>query len=287
MYLLFNEKYYADCAISVDRIRINFELSQKICETIRSNDNSIDHLINAPITYDARNSDYIKGSYKFYDSTDHMSALMFYLKVSNNGFIEFNPNKLFNCCGALEAVCDFLNKCAVWKCQRFDIAIDLPTDFSELTPIKDNRNLMMYVRSFKKDNYTVYWGSKRNAIGTAKMYNKALESGMDKPLTRIELTVGNKDEKGWINKLHNTYPIVFRKSKEIEQNAKLTKTDKAFIRLFNSCGDKSEAIAAFCLLDRKKRDKLQPYIHGDKIYFEKYDDIICEVIDRMIEILSD
>ena len=102
---------------------------------------------------------------------------------TGRGFIEFNPNKLMG----LQVFAKFYEKllglCERVILERFDLAIDIP----------DRRVLFQLLRDRRKYEYhdsgsvTEYLGLK-NKPGRVKLYDKAAESGLEIPLTRLELT---------------------------------------------------------------------------------------------------
>lgn len=99
------------------------------------------------------------------------------------GFIEFNPNKLMGARSfevfyeKLKGLCDRV------LLDRFDLAVDIP----------DRRALFQLVKDRRKYEYqnsgsiTEYLGRK-NKPGRVKLYDKAAESGLEDPLTRLEVT---------------------------------------------------------------------------------------------------
>ena len=99
------------------------------------------------------------------------------------GFIEFNPNKLMG----LRVFANFykrlLGACELVILDRFDLAIDIP-DRRALFQLQKDRRKYEYHNS---GSVTEYLGRK-NKPGRVKLYDKAAESGLEKPLTRLEIT---------------------------------------------------------------------------------------------------
>lgn len=66
------------------------------------------------------------------------------------------------------------------------MAIDIPIARSRLRLVKDQRKYMLM--KYSNENMTEYLGV-RSSHGNVKLYNKALERGLESDLTRLEITV--------------------------------------------------------------------------------------------------
>lgn len=101
--------------------------------------------------------------------------------------IEFNPNKVAIHEVFLELLKWFnthsLRMNSIIK--RFDLAIDIPVERSSVRLLKDRR---VYTERRHGQEWTEYLG-KSASVGRVKLYNKAVEAGLDYPLTRLELTL--------------------------------------------------------------------------------------------------
>lgn len=104
---------------------------------------------------------------------------------SFKGFVEFNPNK----CLTDVFFYNFINQ-LFWKfihCDlvRFDLAIDIPIlkPFTCFFP----QNGKTYSTVSRGKVLTEYLG-RRNSVGFCKLYDKMVESNLDYPLTRLEIT---------------------------------------------------------------------------------------------------
>lgn len=100
--------------------------------------------------------------------------------------LEFNPNK----CGksvSLGYVISLLRRYSTeWFLRDWDLAIDYPVLRENCFLIKDKRKYTLLENS--SSDKTEYLG-KRHNVGYVKLYNKQIESKLNYPLTRLELTM--------------------------------------------------------------------------------------------------
>lgn len=206
---------YIECAdfiYSVDSVVITFSFEQEIAEKIFS---SLDFIHGLFSCID------IKSDVEFYyqrivfetnyNSTNYKNlkshiAISRGLDGTANGFIHFNPNRLFQSEKAYDEIKRFLGICSSVTVKKCDVAIDMPYDITSLTPMKSRKSMMVYIESRK--SYTFYWG-KRNEEGYAKLYSKSLKNKLDTPVTRLEITLGNPDEGDWNKVLANAVPPIY------------------------------------------------------------------------------
>lgn len=80
--------------------------------------------------------------------------------------------------------------CLSISVRRFDFAVDVPYPRNEVQLLKDKRNYYLFSRSAL--DFTEYLGQ-ADAGGRVKVYNKQIESELDYPLTRIEVTCDSFD----------------------------------------------------------------------------------------------
>lgn len=101
---------------------------------------------------------------------------------------EFNPNKVsaFPDFCSLQSALLSRSKPHV-DVKRYDFAVDFPASRNACVLVKDQR-IYKLVRAGSED-LTEYLG-RRNTVGYCKLYNKALERGLDADLTRLEVTLG-------------------------------------------------------------------------------------------------
>lgn len=102
--------------------------------------------------------------------------------------IEANPNKVGDTEVFKETLSFFVNHAYLTKVaiKRFDLAIDIPVPRNNCFLVKDRR---MYIERRHGQEWTQYLGSKSSAVGRVKLYNKQVESKLEYPLTRLELTL--------------------------------------------------------------------------------------------------
>lgn len=101
--------------------------------------------------------------------------------------IEFNPNKVGDSAVFQEILVFLVSHTRPMHrvIRRFDLAIDLPIDRMSVYLVKDAR---AYFERRHGRELTQYLGP-RSAHGHVKVYNKQLESKLDFPLTRVEITL--------------------------------------------------------------------------------------------------
>lgn len=77
--------------------------------------------------------------------------------------------------------------------KRYDFAMDVPMLRSDVQLLKDSRKYSQFYKS--ETDFTEYLGNV-DTVGRVKVYNKQLESGLNYPLTRVEITLDslNYDE---------------------------------------------------------------------------------------------
>lgn len=98
------------------------------------------------------------------------------------GFFEFNPNKVP--CSYWGSVLDLLRGFSVSsRLVRWDLAIDYAVPRDSVRLIKDGRNYECVISS----SFTEYLGQ-RSHSGRVKVYDKQIESSLNFPCTRVELT---------------------------------------------------------------------------------------------------
>lgn len=128
------------------------------------------------------------------------------------GFLDFNPNKVlgelylqdgfFSCPRPFEEsegradvfwkVWDMLRQVVLHAyVKRFDFAVDVPVERGKVQLFReDNRTYTQFWKS--SSNYTEYLGRK-NVPGRVKVYPKNIESELEYPLTRVEVTCESFD----------------------------------------------------------------------------------------------
>lgn len=185
--------------------------------------------------------------------------------------VEFNPNRVAEN-EVFRAVLRFIveNTRAVYRSvRRFDLAIDIPVERSNCFLVKDRR---LYIERRHGQELTQYLGSKSSTVGRVKLYNKQVESALDYPLTRLELTI---DPATPYDKVNFPEVYVLDALDLCTDEIKATDTEKfivnALLQGFGSLND----------LGRKTRAKvktlLQEHVHFVEVPYETYMAMLSQV----------
>lgn len=179
----------------------------------------------------------------------------FWIGISLNGKtiswdrcrLEFNPNKIGNH-PVFSRILGYLHtRTSVSKRRiaRFDLAIDIPVDRTYCFLVKDRR---LYIERRHGREYTQYLGAKSSSVGRVKLYNKAIESSLDYPLTRLELTL---DPLLPYEKLNFPEVYYFDSKTVCSDGTKVTDTERFILNaLLQGYGTLND-------LGRKSRDKIR------------------------------
>lgn len=185
------------------------------------------------------------------------------------GYIEFNPNK----CENSMLFSDFMkvfNLCTQSgrELVRYDLAIDIPLSRHLCKLIRKGKT--NYEFKVKDDGVTEYLGQ-RNTHGRIKLYDKTVESKLDFPLTRLELTIG----KG--HKAFEIFPTVWLYIDSIIPDFKgveLSTTQLVLVKLLREAENPTEFLR---LLDRHTKQKIEPYL-ADRVLF--LDEFCAHIIEE-------
>lgn len=171
-----------------------------------------------------------------------------------DGFIDFNPNKV---CSIERFWVDFeyfKQFFAALSCKRCDIALDIPIERKKVFLRKDQRMYSLVLKSI--DNKTEYLGTRSN-VGYVKVYNKLIESSLDSALTRVEVTCDLNSSSYLDN-----FPSVFTMC-DVNKicDDKLSSTDLVIVRNFGqiACAGLNP-FENFDILKFEKRKKLEPFL---------------------------
>ena len=185
--------------------------------------------------------------------------------------VEFNPNRVAGN-EVFRAVLGFIveNTRVVYRSvRRFDLAVDIPIERTNCFLVKDRR---LYIERRHGQELTQYLGSKSSTVGRVKLYNKQVESGLDYPLTRLELTLDPDTPYGKVN-----FPeVYFLDSLDLSaDDLKATDTEKFIVNaLLQGVGSLND-------LGRKTRAKvktlLQEHVHFVEVPCEIYEAILSQV----------
>lgn len=100
--------------------------------------------------------------------------------------VEFNPAKVGCDPGFNAFYLALLGACKHLDFKRFDVAIDIPIEREKVLLLKDIRKQTTV--EYSAANKTTYLGL-RASHGNVKLYNKQLESDLEYPMTRLEITL--------------------------------------------------------------------------------------------------
>ena len=227
-------------------------------------------------------------------------------KTTNDCFIEFNPNKCINetNTGLAQPFLDYIKQHGSHiELVRYDLAIDIPIEREFVSLDKDMRkytklwvtdveaNCSQIVSDMKKkqihykidvkskslSNSTEYLGQ-RNKSGFVKLYNKQIESDLDKPTTRLEITLDSISYDKFIQVLPN---ISIYKNVSQADLDNLNDTEKVLLKLLQQ---NSNCDLYLKQLGRKMQDKLKRILYAndsilDKISKDDYFKLANNILD--------
>lgn len=271
-----------DCIITIDKIRIQF--SARNC---LMNSPSVDSLLPFLIFKDEDSRQFM---YKYHYESSYENGKMdvFLLnnsKESSKSMIQVNPNKCFYDVNCLEDIKSILSCSSSYSIKSIDIAIDFPVLTELISILKDQRALKTYSRS--KVDRTEYLGKNRNKPGCVKKYDKAKESQLSSPLTRIEITAGNPASTDFIRKLSRYLPKTYiRQStvKSIDLNSVDLKDSERVLAMLLM--DHTDKIKYYHMLGKKMQKKIEPLILSDEVEYAYDINLISQVAYKMISILD-
>lgn len=185
--------------------------------------------------------------------------------------IEFNPAKVGKTAWFAEFYHLLVSSAKYIDFKRFDVAIDIPVARSRLRLLKDQRKYALL--EYSAENKTEYLGV-RSSHGNAKLYNKALEQGVDADLTRLEITL-EYEKATWVE-FQRIFPCVFVVGGAVAP-ADLKGTD---LVLFLSCVEHPQYLRLLGYDKRKKIERLlvtnaQKNIEPDK---DSFNLILAEIL---------
>lgn len=218
-------------------------------------------------------------------------------KITHDCFIEFNPNKCLNefGTGLVQPFLEYIKRYGShFELVRYDLAIDIPierefvsldkdmrkytklwvtdieTNYSQIVSDMEKKQIhyKIDVKSKSLSNSTEYLGQ-RNKSGFVKLYNKQIESGLDKPTTRLEITLDSISYDKFIQVLPN---ISIYKNVNQSDLDSLNDTEKVLLKLLQQ---NSNCDLYLKQLGRKMQDKLKRILYTndsilDKISKEDY-----------------
>lgn len=203
------------------------------------------------------------------------------------GFVEFNPNKLFNDPEYSVILHDlrFLReRSSEWTVSRWDLAVDMPVPRELIRLVKEDRRDYAMKR-VSNSNFTEYLG-KHGSAGFVKLYNKQVESNLPYECTRFEITLDSVEYATISNMLKLSIPRLYYRTsqKELLLNDKLDATDKVLLELILDSGDPMYHLRR---LGRVKRKKLEPFILTDESVFRLNNISVVKVCDWVSDFVED
>lgn len=161
------------------------------------------------------------------------------------------------------------------KIKRFDLAVDCTAERADVELLKDHR-AYSEIRKSRQDR-TQYVGQ-RSTGSRAKCYNKALESKLTTPLTRLELTLDPAVPYQEIN-WPRAYVIRSRQAR-IDELAHLTDTERTLL----------DGVLAGTIdltrLGRKTRMKIEQYMNGYVQWLTVTASDYKKVLDQLYDLRS-
>lgn len=185
--------------------------------------------------------------------------------------LEFNPNKVAN----HEVFQMVLGQCVSSTrpmhrtIKRYDLAADIAVSRQDVFLVKDSR---AYIERRHGQEWTQYLGAKSSRVGRVKLYNKAVEAGLNYPLTRLEMTLDPSTSYEQTN-----FPTVYYLD-DLQMSLlgyKATETERFIMNaLFQGSGTMDQ-------LGRRTRDKIKmlmsDYVKKVEISRENYKQVVSQV----------
>lgn len=261
--------------LSVDNIVADFAVTPKTMETLGTLLDGLSIKYAVQVTYWFSGK---IGSFKHNFKIQMQDGSSFWLgcvlnagKPVNRVRLDANPNKVAQH-QAFQTVLSFLiqhTRLHRRTVKRFDLAVDIPVERSDVFLVKDNR---AYLERRHGREYTQYLGAKSSTAGRVKLYNKQIEAKLDYPLTRLELTL-NPEARFEDVKFPAVYYITTMQTSLDE--LKITDTERFII------GAILQGYGAVTDLGRKTRAKitrlLADYVKEVKISPQDYEEILRQV----------
>lgn len=176
------------------------------------------------------------------------------------GFMEYNPNKASADSFTPWLLGKLVDEGVKFELSRWDLAIDLPIPRNEIALMKDARKY----ESIVKGSATEYLGE-RNKPGRVKVYDKAAESGLSEPVTRVELTCSGN----WgLPEIERAWPSLLRLP--IHENTdNLNRATAVMILLLSHMLNLGQPIESYLsMLDKRMKSQVRAILsHGNEITF--------------------
>lgn len=277
-FLLYHSPIKTDnITLSIDNVVLDLHISNPAAR------DELMHLLgNLPITHavEVTHWDSFRiGSFREQFSIQFQNGTSFWVGAVLNGKkpeygrvrLDFNPNKV-----AEHVVFQMLLGYCVGNTRpmhraitRYDLAADIPVPRQDAFIVKDSR---AYIERRHGQEWTQYLGAKSSTVGRSKLYNKAVEAGLDYPLTRLEMTLDPATPYEKVN-----FPAVYylEDLQMCFSDHKATDTERFIMNaLFQGCGTLDQ-------LGRRTREKIKvlmaDHVKKVEISREDYEQMIRQV----------
>lgn len=193
------------------------------------------------------------------DSTSFALGLGFN-SATNQGkttcFIEFNPNKTMPNY-LVQPFLEFIKlHCHNIDIVRYDIAFDILLPRELFALVKDRRKYKkiysLELNNKDMSDFTEYLGVRSNN-GYVKLYNKQIESKLDSPLTRLEITLDKLEYNNLITEMPTLNIFTYNE----RDYSLLNDTERVLLTLLLNSDNTIQYLNS---LGRYMKDKLQPFI---------------------------
>lgn len=185
------------------------------------------------------------------------------------GFIEYNPNKASADSFTPWLLGKLADEGVKFELSRWDLAIDLPIPRNEIALMKDARKY----ESIVKGSATEYLGE-RNKPGRVKVYDKAAESGLSEPVTRVELTCSGD----WgLPEIERAWPSLLRLPLRIEGEG-LSRTAAVLALSFSQLLSLGQPVETYlAMLNKRTKSQIKDVLsHGNEIALPA--DLVSELL---------
>lgn len=257
MLLYWHKESDGICTYSVDMLRYDFTVSE-------SNLNILIRWLESAIRVDVESFGLSTSPFKYrhlfrinYKYSSMVIGLGFNGITKEDAFkcfVELNPNKVFQSQEAFGDLSYLVDCSRRFKLKRFDLAIDIPVARDLVQLVKDQRKYGLTMRS--ASDKTEYLGT-RNEGGFVKLYNKTVESKLDKDVTRLELTCDGHMK---IDEIISCFPrlLFLPVQNELLFDDKLSEKDRLLVDLLKLHPD------MISRLDYRNRKKFEKYVFSQE-----------------------
>lgn len=287
---------------SIDSFRATFSLNPQIAARIAENYEYLDNLFSCVVIKSEPEIAYRKLSFEAEYHDEYGKKLIAHVGIfinedeSVNGFIHFNPNRLFQSKKAIQEITAFFQQCDSVIIKLCDVAIDFAYALHDLTVVKGRKKMQQLIAS--SSSQTIYFGQAHKA-GFAKLYSKSAKNKLPENVTRLELTLGNPEQADWYRTLLLAIPAIYRhgNSTASSETCRLTNAETVIMNLAPYFTGTLESRNVFLrnlenIKDKTHRKKLkEQFLSGSELMefdvaaINQVVETVCsEIIGRQIQI---